>query len=70
MLDANELRDNVLEAIANNMDLDAGDESTIKKISRLSPNEAFDKFLNWHGIIGYSDMIRSALDNIRAAERR
>lgn len=69
MLDANELNDDVIEAIANSLGLDSGEESTTKKIELLSTDEAFDRFLSWHGIIGYSGMIKKALLNIMAAKR-
>ena len=67
MLDVNELNDDVIEAIANSLGLDSGEESTTKKIELLSTNEAFDRFLSWHGIIGYSGMIKKTLLNIMTA---
>ena len=67
MLDINLLDDDVLEDICNNLEIDSGDEKAMKRVQRLSPEEAFERFLTWNGIIGYGDMITSALDNIRLA---
>jgi hypothetical protein len=61
------LSDEVMEAICNNMGIDSGDEDAMKRIQRLSPEEAFERFLTWQGIIGYGYMITRALDNIRLA---
>lgn len=42
---------------------DAGyDDDTIKM---MSPREAFNLWLTWNGIVGYSDRITAALDSIR-----
>lgn len=38
-----------------------------EQIQQMSVNEAFDRFLDWNGIIGYGTMIRQALDGIRLA---
>ena len=67
MLDVNDLNDQVFEAIFNNMALD--EDEAIEKMALLSVEEAFDKWLNWHGIIGYTSQIIQALDNLRWAER-
>lgn len=40
---------------------------TKEELKILSPTEAFDKYLNWHGIISYTDQLINALDNIRGA---
>jgi hypothetical protein len=67
MLDIDLLDDDVLEDICDNLEIDSGDEEAMKRVQRLSPEEAFERFLTWNGIIGYGDMIASALDNIRLA---
>jgi hypothetical protein len=69
MLDIELLNDNVIEAICDNMGLDSGEEEDMKRVARLSPEQAFERFLTWHGIIGYAGMIASALDNIRLASK-
>lgn len=38
------------------------------KIAQMSVREAFNEWLVWNGIIGYTRKIISALDNLRAAE--
>lgn len=67
MIDIELLDDSVLEDICANMKLDSGNENDMKKVAKLSADEAFERFLTWNGIIGYGDMISSALDNIRLA---
>lgn len=41
---------------------------TVESAKQLSTDEVFELFLNWNGIIGYTGMIRDALDNIRNME--
>jgi hypothetical protein len=63
----NYISDDVMEAICNNMDLDSGEESTYRKIAKLTPTEAFNKFLIWHGIIGYTHKLINAWESIKAS---
>ncbi len=37
------------------------------KLNSMSAQELFDTWLKWHGIIGYTETIMRALDNIRDA---
>lgn len=67
MINMDELDDDVLEAIVNNMDIDTGEEEDLHRIKNLSVYEAFDRYLMWQGIIGYTTTIMTALDNIRKA---
>lgn len=67
MLELNYLEDSTLTAILQNMDLDESDES-YAKVARLSKFEALDKFLTWHGIIGYTEQILKAVQSIETAE--
>ena len=67
MLDIDLLDDDVLEDICNNLQIDSGDEEAMKRVQRLSPEEAFERFLTWNGIIGYGSMISHALINIWTA---
>jgi hypothetical protein len=64
MMNIELLDDRILEAIANNQDCLDNPEP---KLKYMSVDEAFDAFLTWHGIIGYSHMIRRALENIKEA---
>jgi hypothetical protein len=41
---------------------------SIEEIEFSTPDELFCHFLEWNGIIGYSTLIRDALDNIRNVE--
>ena len=41
----------------------------IEMVENLSVFDAFDRFLNWNGIIGYTSTIIKALDSIRAAQK-
>lgn len=63
MIDVDELDDEVREAIMSNLDTD-----DVEAVKPLSVYEAFDKFLTWNGIIGYTATIMDALDSIRRAE--
>lgn len=60
MIDVDELEDNVREDLLEDLD--------VEEIKPLSVYEAFDRFLTWNGIIGYTAVIMDALDNIRRAE--
>lgn len=70
-VDPDKLDDAVLSCIMQNMGWEPDeDEDCTKYAERLrtmSPRECFEKFLGWQGIRGYTDMIISALDNIREA---
>ena len=61
--------DQVLTDIAENMGIEDGDcsDKDLLDISQLSFGEAFDKFLIWNGIQGYSGMILEAVDGLRVA---
>lgn len=59
MIDVDELEDLVREEILEN--------ASIEELKNMSVYEAFDKFLLWNGIFGYTAVIMEALDNIRAA---
>ncbi|MFA5037202.1 MAG: hypothetical protein WC479_08515 [Candidatus Izemoplasmatales bacterium] len=39
-----------------------------REIENMTPKEALNLYLKWHGIIGYTDQIVDALDSLRAAE--
>lgn len=40
---------------------------TDQTISGLSPEEAFEQYCEWHGIIRWADTLVKVLDNLRAA---
>ncbi len=70
-ININELDDNVREDILNSLgleDLDVEDERVQNAFKTMTVGEAFDKFLSYNGIIGYSEFIAKGLDSIRKAE--
>lgn len=76
MLDPNKLDEEVKTNIMYNLgysDEEPGNvgkdyDWCIKNIEGMSVHEAFDRFLTWNGIIGYTSTIIEALDSIRAAQ--
>jgi len=70
--DINKLDDRVLHDILNNCNYDeVGHEqqNAIEiNLSLSSPYELMDKFLNWNGIIGYTEMIIDAYKSIEKAQ--
>lgn len=67
MLDIDYLNDGVITAILNNKELPELPES-YKVIEEMSPRDAFDAYLTWHGFIGFTDQILSAWESIQTAE--
>jgi hypothetical protein len=43
-------------------------DHTVESAKLLSTDEVFELFLEWNGIIGFSGVIRDALDNCRNME--
>lgn len=64
MLDVDYLKDEVLASILQNKGL-PDDEESYAIIGKLTVHEAFDAYLNWHGIIGYTTLLMEALDSIQ-----
>lgn len=67
MLDIDSIPDNVLTDILENKEL-PDDETGYTEVAKLSARDAFDSFLNWNGIIGYTDKLIIALDGLRKSE--
>jgi hypothetical protein len=61
MLNLNKLKIEVLETIQNS-------KEGCAEIEFMSTEEAFDAYLRWNGIIGFTKDIIETLDNIREAE--
>ena len=65
----NDIDFNVSEAVLQNLggDREASTDKEIdrfiRRIESMSGRELFDRFLIWHGIIGYSDMIIRAYES-------
>ncbi len=70
MLDTTKLAPDVLRDIAFNM----GYEETkdidpfLFEMGQLDIEEAWEKYCEWNGLIGFSNQLLNALDNIREAE--
>ena len=68
MLDPNALSDEVLSTLAQRFDIpDEHFDKLFLQIRAMSPEEALNAFLEWHGIINYSEMFLRAWKNIEAA---
>jgi hypothetical protein len=67
MLDPNELSDKVMENLCNRLE-DLSEDKQLERIKGMSTQEAFDEFLKWEGIIGYTNMLIKAYESIKAAE--
>lgn len=69
MLNVEKINPYVLADICENLSLDVTNKDDLEKVASLSVSEAFNSFLIWNGIVGYTDMITRALDNIRASSK-
>ena len=54
----------VVQAIRKNLGLEPDDRSKDGDIATMSRREQLERFCAWHGIIGYSAMIRIAVSEI------
>lgn len=69
MIDIDKLNDDVMSDIANNMQLDLGEDSTAERIKELTFEEAWCKFCEWNGLLGsFHISLREAYENLKAAE--
>ena len=70
-IDISELDSEVLGAVRERLGCDDPDDQTHdKEISSMSPEEVFNSYLEWHGIIGYSASIRNAMESIKRASSK
>ncbi len=71
MIDISLIDEEVLDAILSNLSYDDASPERQKTIeaglANSSPKELMDKFLNWNGMIGYTDSIIEAWESINAA---
>jgi hypothetical protein len=70
MVDLQKIPSHIVDDIAANMDLDTCNEEHRARLARMSPEELMDKFLNWQGIIGYTDMIINTYKALKGAESK
>lgn len=70
MLDVDSIKDNVLTDIMENLGMDPGecDEKDLQVIRQMSASEAFDRFLIWNGIQGFTGLILETVDSLQNAE--
>lgn len=70
MLDTSKMPNNVLEYIANNLGREDNEpiQMYLSQIEAMTPKEAFDRYLIWNGIIGYSEDIWNAVECLKLAE--
>lgn len=74
-----ELSDHVVSAITQNLGYSNDDdfwgnnklvkEATVQ-IEQMDEYELLERFLNWHGIIGYTGLIISAINSIREVTKK
>jgi hypothetical protein len=67
MLDPNKLSYRVIANLCNRLNHLPTDKR-LERIKGMSTGEAFDEFLNWEGIIGYTNILIKAYESIKAAE--
>jgi hypothetical protein len=70
-MDISKLNRDVLGTLRLALDAkDPDDASHDDRIARLTAFEAFDRYMVWWGIIGYSSRIWRNIDNLRAADQK
>lgn len=65
------LDDDVRECILCNLGLENDEdyEKGAEQINQMTPREAFDRYLTWQGIIGFTDSIIEAWKSINEANQ-
>jgi hypothetical protein len=58
----------VIEDVRQNLSLDPTDDSEDEKILKMSRSEVFERFMTWHGIIGFEHMVKAAIQEIYQVE--
>lgn len=58
----------IMEALRDSAHLEPNDTSKDEELLKLSPQEAFDTFLNYEGIIGYTHIILRVIKEIWKVE--
>lgn len=67
MINVDKLPPDVLSAISANMGAEADTAQTRKVISLMTPEEAFQRYCTWNGLLAWAPTLIKALDGIRAA---
>jgi len=71
MIRINELNRDVLGTLRLALDAkDPNDASRDDQIAKMTAFDVFDRYMVWHGIIGFSSRIWRNIENIKAAEQK
>lgn len=54
----------IMRYVRERLDLEPDDTSKDEEINMMTPTEVFTEWLEWQGIIGYSDTILQAVEDI------
>lgn len=68
MLDVTMVPEVVLEDLEQRWDLDKDSNEFKNKLSQMSAKEVFNEYLEWNGIVGFTDTIWDAAYELRQAE--
>ena len=60
----NRYPENIMRILRQRLDLDPKCNFRDREINIMTPNEAFEAILEWHGIIGYGSRIRGWIEDI------
>ena len=70
MINIQKLNKDVLGTLRLALDAkDPNDPSHDNEIAKMTAFEVFDRYLVWHGIIGFSSRIWRNIENIKAADQ-
>lgn len=69
MLDLTKVPPGVLEANRQRDDLEPHDTSRDAFYARRSGRQLFREYCQWHGLIGWGDMLWATVESLREAER-
>lgn len=61
------LEGDVLDSVRMNLGLEADDDSKDDEIKQMSADDLFERYMIWHGIIGFESSILRAINDIRDA---
>lgn len=69
-VDVDMLEDGVVNYVLLNLGIEPADvtHEDMKKISEMSAYKLLDKWLNWHGLIGYTGTIIEVVENLQKAQ--
>lgn len=60
----NKYLDSIMEAVRQNLGLEADDTSKDDEINEMTRQEVLDRVCKWNGLIGYADTIREWIEDI------